>query len=78
MDEHERGRGEDDQRRLLPGMGALIGIGAGFGLILGLIFENLAIGLAGAGPVSGRLQERSWRASAARVRAGLPESRGEP
>jgi len=53
-------RGEDDQRRLLPGMGALIGIGAGFGLILGLFFENLALGLAigaGLGAVAGAVVE---------------------
>jgi uncharacterized membrane protein len=55
--EHDQPEGESSPHL---GMGALIGIGAAFGLILGMLFDNLALGLAvgaGLGTVAGAVLE---------------------
>ena len=51
--------GPPDRMPWLP-MGALIGIGAGFGLVLGALLGNITLGLAGGagvGTVAGAIME---------------------
>jgi hypothetical protein len=57
--------------RRLPGMGALIGICAGFGLVLGIILGDRVIGLlagAAVGSVTGAVGETLRRGPAKRGR----------
>lgn len=60
MDEHPTDTPDTDERSSVLGMGALIGVGAGLGLIFGTFLGNLGLGLAfgaGLGTVAGAVVE---------------------